>query len=198
MFKELFCFLFLCSQKLMHAFSYLLLVGADCSVRWSSRSAGKRLPAHPILIPLLAGGLPWASWSGSEGWPPHGSLLNPGERTASHVRTAEGWLMAKWPSRWTSTAPTPRRPSRITTSTRAASNLHTSTCKSTRELAVRLLLFYLVVHRSDFFSSPDTNAWTSCICRYPIAIWYCCWINQLSTFRLLPFLKRLKAWNFTN
>lgn len=64
------------------------------------------------------------SESGSEGWPPQGSLLNPGEPTA------EGWLMAKWPSRWTSTAPTPRRPSHTTTSTRAASNLHTCTCKS--------------------------------------------------------------------
>lgn len=73
----------------------------------------------------------WCFLSGSEGWPPHGSLLNPGERTASHVQTAEGWLMAKWPSRWTSTAPTPHRPSHTTTSTRAASNLHTSTCKYT-------------------------------------------------------------------
>lgn len=70
------------------------------------------------------------SESGSEGWLPQGSLLNPGEPTASHVQTAEGWLMAKWPSRWTSTAPTPHRPSHTTTSTRAASNLHTCTCKS--------------------------------------------------------------------
>jgi len=92
-------------------------VGADCSASWSSRSSES--PLGDFLGFL----------SGSEGWPPHGSLLNPGERTASHVHTAEGWLMAKWPSRWTSTAPTPRRPSHTTTSTRAASNLHMSTCK---------------------------------------------------------------------
>lgn len=100
----------------------------DSSVTWSSLSAGS-LRLLLLLLLLLLGETSWASWSSSEGWPLHGSLLNPGERTASHVQTAEGWLMAKWPSRWTSTAPTPRRPSHTTTSTRAASNLHMSTCK---------------------------------------------------------------------
>lgn len=36
---------------------------------------------------------------------------------------------AKWPSRWTSTAPTPRRPSPTTTLTRAAFNRHTCICE---------------------------------------------------------------------
>lgn len=54
--------------------------------------------------------------------------------TVSDVRTAEAWLMesplrAKWPSQWTSTAPTPHRPLPTTTSTRAASNHPMSTCE---------------------------------------------------------------------
>lgn len=100
-------------------------LGADCSVSRSRRSARSLL----LLLLLLWDFLGFLS--GSEGWLLYGSLLNPGERTASHVQTVEGWLMAKWPSRWTSTAPTLHRPSHTTTSTRAASNLRMSTCKST-------------------------------------------------------------------
>lgn len=117
-----------CIQKKVHALlKQLVCVCVSCrcrvqcvvveSVGWVAAAAAGRLPG------LLE--------SSSEGWPPHGSLLNLGERTASHVQTVEGWLMAKWPSLWTSTAPTPHRPSRTTTSTRAASSPHTSTCKFT-------------------------------------------------------------------
>lgn len=106
---------------LLTALCVCVLVVADCSVSYSSGSAGWF---------GLSGEFPHFWERLSEGWAPPGWLLNPGEATAAHVQTAEGWLMAKWPSRWTSTAPTPRRPSRTTTSTRAASNLHTCTCKS--------------------------------------------------------------------
>lgn len=75
--------------------------------------------------------------------------------TVSDVRTAEAWLMesplrAKWPSQWTSTAPTPHRPSPTTTLTRAASNLHMSTCEylSSRRPALSLSLFHLTGHYS--------------------------------------------------
>lgn len=117
------------SRCMAHALVCVCLcppVGAGCSVLWSSRTAGSLLLLLPPLR-LLGDFLGYLH--GSEGWLLHGSLLISGERTASHVQKAEGWLMAKWPSRWTSTAPTPHRPSHTTTSTRAASNLHTSTCK---------------------------------------------------------------------
>lgn len=110
-------------------------VGADCSVWCSSRSAGSLLPLLLLLGRLP--GLRRMTAARLNRW----ILVN--ERRLMSKRR-KGWLMAKWPSRWTSTAPTPRRPSRTTTSTRAASNLHTSTCKC------------LLLH----WHTPATSCWS--------------------------------------
>lgn len=82
--------------------------------------------------------------------------------TVSDVRTAEAWLMesplrAKWPSQWTSTAPTPHRPLPTTTSTRAASNHPMSTCEY---LSIhRLHYIYLPFIWRAFYSAQSIDWW---------------------------------------
>lgn len=90
----------------------------------------------------------------------HTVRLGPGSLWAAHVQKVEEWLMespprAKWPSRLTSTVLIPHKPSRTTTSTRAASSPLTCTCEYIPQqakqcMAVTCLIFLESVE--DFFS----------------------------------------------
>lgn len=96
------------------------------SVAWVA--APPALPPPPVAA---AGRLLWASRVALKDDRHRARCWIPVNERRLMSKRRKGWLMAKWPSRWTNTAPTPRRPSHTTTSTRAASNLLTSTCKHT-------------------------------------------------------------------
>lgn len=143
--------------------------------RWCLRLSLLRLRAHrgfeSVRAPLPRLGLVILKWKNSDkllNFPhltPRADVLSPASpvswpspcrrswrRGGSSLRlspTASEAAGQRW--KWTSTAPTPRRPSPSTTSTRDASSRHTSTCESrNRHTEIHILCEISLIFRFAF------------------------------------------------